>query len=241
VKRFYKEATAGAPGAEGIPILLDGRGVKTPARAALSVPTPALADAIVAEWQAQGDTIDPRTMPMTGLANAAIDRVAPNPAAFAAPLAAYGETDLLCYRADAPASLVAAQAQAWDPLLDWARRRYDVTFAVTAGIVHQPQPPATIRRLAEALAARAPFALVAFAPLVTISGSLVIALALAEGWIEADTAFDTAHLDELWQVQHWGEDALATRMREDHRRDFVAGARFLALVSLGAASPLVVR
>lgn len=230
MRRFYAEASAGPAGADGIPILLDGRAVKTPARAALAVPTLRLADAIVAEWQAQRETVAPRTMPMTGLANAAIDRVTPDPRAFATPLAAYGESDLLCYRAETPASLVAAQEQAWDPLLAWAKARYDVTFAVTAGIVHRAQPPATIRRLTDALAARAPFALAAFSPLVTISGSLVIALALAEGEIEPEPAFDAAHLDELWQATRWGEDALATQAREERRRDFLAGARFLRLV-----------
>jgi chaperone required for assembly of F1-ATPase len=225
VKRFYKDVTI-ADGA----ILLDGRTVRTPARAALAVPSPALAEAIAEEWRGQGETIDPRTMPLTGLANAAIDRAAPDPQAFVAMLAAYAETDLLCYRAAEPPDLVAAQAQAWDPLLDWARKRYDVHFAVTAGIVHIAQPPATVARLAETLAARDAFALAPMSPLVTISGSLVTALALAEGAIGADEAFDAAHLDELWQAEHWGEDQLALTTREARRADFLAAARFLALL-----------
>lgn len=225
MKRFYKDVTI-ADGA----ILLDGRTVRTPARAALAVPSPALAEAIAEEWRGQGETIDPRTMPLTGLANAAIDRAAPDPQAFVAMLAAYAETDLLCYRAAEPPDLVAAQAQAWDPLLDWARKRYDVHFAVTAGIVHIAQPPATVARLAETLAARDAFALAPMSPLVTISGSLVTALALAEGAIGADEAFDAAHLDELWQAEHWGEDQLALTTREARRADFLAAARFLALL-----------
>jgi chaperone required for assembly of F1-ATPase len=224
VKRFYKEVSI-ADGA----ILLDGRGVKTPARAPLAVPYPALAEAIAEEWRAQGEEIDPRAMPMTGLANAAIDRVAPDPAAFARPLAAYAATDLLCYRADSPPELIAEEEAAWDPLLDWARTRYDIHFVTTSGIVHAAQPPATIARLAEALAARDAFALAAMSPLITISGSLVVALAVAENRIGAAEAFQASHLDELWQARLWGEDALATQTREHRRQDFLSAARFTQL------------
>ena len=229
MKRFYKDVTI-ADGA----ILLDGRPVRTPARAALSLPFPALAEAVAAEWRAQGEEIDPRSMPLTGLSNAAIDRVAPDPLTFARPLAAYAEGDLLCYRADAPAELIARQALVWDPLLDWARARFDVHFTVTTGIVHAPQPDATIARLGEALMARDMFALAAMAPLITIGGSLVTALALAEGAIGADAAFDLTHLDELWQAERWGEDKLALETRAARHRDFVAAARFMILVGLSA-------
>lgn len=225
MKRFYKEVAV----ADGT-ILLDGRPVKTPARATLALPSPALAEAVAQEWRAQGAEIDPRTMPMTGLSNAAIDRVAPDPARFAAPLAAYAESELLCYRADAPADLVARQAAAWDPLLDWARHRYDIHFTVTAGIMHAPQPPATVARLGDALAARNAFALAAMAPLVTIGGSLVTALALAEGAVAADAAFDLTHLDELWQAERWGEDQIALDARTARRRDFLAAARLRTLL-----------
>jgi chaperone required for assembly of F1-ATPase len=229
VKRFYKHVAI----ADGT-IQLDGRIVRTPARAALTLPSPALAEAIAGEWRAQRETIDPRSMPMTGLANAAIDRVTPDPAIFVAALAAYAETDLLCYRANEPDELVLAQAQAWDPLLDWARGRYDVHFEVTAGIVHIGQPPVTIARLSEALAARAPFALAPMSPLVTLGGSLVTALALAEGAIDPDDAFAATHLDELWQAERWGEDYLALETREARRKDFLAAARFLELLDASA-------
>lgn len=226
MKRFYKNVAVGPERG----ILLDGRPVRTPARALLALPTGALAEAVAGEWRAQGEEIDPTAMPLTGLANAAIDRVAPDPAAFAKPLAAYAETDLLCYRAGEPPALVAAEAAAWDPLLDWARRRYDVHFELVSGVVHRPQPPAAIARLAEALAARDAFALAAFNPLVTIGGSLVAALAVAEGAITADAAFDATHLDELWQAEQWGEDWMATDRREARKRDFLAAAEFLKLV-----------
>lgn len=229
VKRFYKDvAIVAQDGAHAIQ--LDSRPVKTPARATLAVPGSALAESIAAEWRAQGDRIDPRAMPLTGLANAAIDRVAPDPAAFAATLAVYAETDLLCYRAESPEPLVDRQAAAWDPLLEWARRRFDVHFETVTGIMHRPQPDATVQRLAAALAAHDAFALAAFSPLVTISGSLVTALALAEGAIDADAAFDATHLDEIWQAELWGEDTLATEARTLRRQDFLAAARFLALI-----------
>ena len=226
MRRFYKEVAV----ADGRAILLDGKPVKTPARADLILPTPALAEAVAAEWRAQGDEIDPRTMKLTGLSNAAIDRVAPDLASFARPLAAYAESDLLCYRADAPAELVARQAEAWDPLLDWARARFDVHFAVTRGIVHAPQPDATVARLGEALAAYDAFPLASLAPIITIGGSLVTALALAEDEIDADSAFDLTHLDELWQARRWGEDRLALEARAVRKRDFMAAAELLDLL-----------
>ena len=229
MKRFFTDVTA-EPVADGTAIRLDGRPVRTPARAILVLASGPLALAVAEEWRAQGDEIDARSMPLTGLANAAIDHVAPDPAAFAATLSGYAETDLLCYRADAPPSLVAREAAEWDPLLAWARTRYDVAFEIVAGIRHRAQPAATVRRLAAALAARDAFALAAMSPLVTIGGSLVTALALAEGRIGAQAAFDATHLDELWQAEQWGEDTHALDMREARRRDFAAAARFLSLL-----------
>jgi chaperone required for assembly of F1-ATPase len=226
MKRFWKEVTIVASD-DGLSIALDDRPVRTPGRALLAVPTRALIDAIADEWRGVGATIDPRAMPLTGLANAAIDRVATDPIGFAAGLTAYGESDLLCYRAEAPPPLVDRQNATWNPVLDWARARYDVHFAVTAGIIHTPQPPATLARLADALAARTPFELAALSPIVTISGSLVLALMLAEGAIDPDAAWNAAHLDEQWQAQMWGEDDLAIGAREARRQDFNAGVQFL--------------
>ena len=225
MKRFYKEVSV-ADGA----ILLDGKPVKTPARAALTLPTPELAETVAAEWRAQGEEIDPRTMKLTGLCNAAIDRIAPDVTAFLRPLAAYAESDLLCYRADNPAELIARQAEAWDPLLAWARARFDVHFAVTSGIVHAPQPDATIARLGEALGVYDAFHLAGLAPIITIGGSLVTALALAEDEVDTDRAFDLTHLDELWQARRWGEDRLALEARAARKRDFMAAAELLDLL-----------
>lgn len=229
MKRFWKLVAVGQDAA-GLSIALDGRPLRTPGRAVLAAPTLALAEAIAEEWRAVDERIDPRAMPLTGLANAAIDRVEGDPAGFAASLAAYGESDLLCYRADGPDPLVARQRALWDPALDWARARYDVHFAVTTGIVHCAQPPATTARLGEAIAARAPFELAALSPIVTITGSLVIALMLAEQAIAANDAWNAAHVDEIWQAEQWGQDDLAAGARDVRRRDFDAAVRFLALL-----------
>jgi chaperone required for assembly of F1-ATPase len=225
MKRFWQTASVGAGGA----VLLDARPVRTPGRVPLALPTQALAEAVAAEWNAVGETLDPRAMPLTGLANAAIDRIAPDPASFVRDVARYGESDLLCYRADAPAELMALEAAAWDPLLGWAQARYDVHFTVASGIVHRPQPPATLARLHEAVAAHGPFALAALSSLVTTTGSLVIALALAEGAVEADAAWAAADLDAAWQRARWGEDALAAAALAERRAAYDAAVRFLTL------------
>ena len=225
MKRFWSAVSIDA---ERV-VQLDGKPVRTPGRAPLALPNAALAEAVADEWRAVGDTLDPRAMPLTGLANAAIDRVAPDAAAFAATLAAYGESDLLCYRAAEPPELAARQAAAWDPLLDWARARYDVHVETIAGVMHVAQPPATLARLGEALAARDPFALVALQPIVTITGTLIGALALAEGATEAESLWRAAQIDEDWQAERWGEDPLAAQARDARRRDYDAAVRFLKL------------
>jgi chaperone required for assembly of F1-ATPase len=228
MKRFWKEVAVDAHR----DIRLDGKPVRTPGRLPLVLPTDALAEAVADEWRAVGvgEEIDPRAMPLTGLANSAIERIAPDPAAFAAGLAAFGESDLLCYRAESPADLVARQAALWDPLLDWARTRYDVHFEVAAGIMHQHQPPATLARLREAIMARNAFELAALTPIVTISGSLVATLALLEGAASADGVWQAAELDEDWQAEQWGLDELSIAARDSRRRDFQAGARLLELL-----------
>jgi len=225
MKRFWRDVTI-----DGDRIVrLDGKPVRTPGRAPLALPTNTLAQAIAEEWRAVEGEIDPRAMPLTGLANAAIDRVAPDPAAFAAGLAEYAESDLLCYRAEGPPELVARQEAAWDPLLAWAAARYDVRFEKVAGVMHRAQPPATIARLGAALASHGAFALAALSPIVTITGTLVGALALAERAADAETLWRAAHVDEDWQAELWGADPLAEAARETRRRDYDAAVRFLAM------------
>ena len=230
MKRFWKQATVSAQGT-GWGVELDSRPLRTPARAYLEVPSRALADVIANEWAEAGEQVDPRAMPLTGLANAAIDRVTPDPAAFAGGLAKYAEGDLLCYRADGPAPLVEREARHWDPLLAWARRRFDVDFQVTAGIVHVPQLQATVDRLGHAVQALDPFRLAGLSPLVTIGGSLVAALAALEKAVGVDDAWAAVTVDEQWQLDQWGADAEAEKALENRRRDFVVGARFLELLS----------
>jgi chaperone required for assembly of F1-ATPase len=229
MRRFYETATV-SPEEGGVAILLDGRPVRTPARNPLRVPTEELAEAIAGEWNAQGEKVEAHKMPLTGLANAAIDRVAPDPGAFALKLAEYGQSDLLCYRADGPHSLVERQARVWGPLLGWARTRFAVDFATTTGVMHRPQPAATVEQLGRAVAARGVFQLAGLAPLVTIAGSLIVALALAEGAIGLEAAWDAAMLDEAWQAEQWGADPLAAASLENRRREFEAAYLFLTLL-----------
>jgi chaperone required for assembly of F1-ATPase len=226
MKRFWKDVTVDAE----LGVRLDDRPVRTPGRVPLLLPTGMLAEAVADEWRSIAEDIDPRAMPLTGLANAAIDRIAPDAVSFAAGLAAYGESDLLCYRADGPPDLVARQAALWDPPLDWARDRYDVHFEIATGVMHRAQPEATIERLGAAIAARPAFELAPLSPIVTITGSLVLALALVERAMDADTVWAAANLDEDWQAEQWGEDDLAIKARETRRQDFDAAARFLSLV-----------
>jgi len=229
MKRFWKSAAVvGLDG--GYAVELDGRPVKTPARAELAVPTSALAEAIAAEWNGSADEVDPRAMPLTGLANAAIDRVAADKDAFAADLARYGESDLTCYRAEGPETLVKRQAESWDALLGWARRRYDVDFATCSGVMHVTQPEETVRKLGHAVASLDSFHLAGLAPLVTIGGSLVAGLAVLEKMMPASEAWEAVSLDDRWQMEQWGGDAEAEEALDARRRDFLAGARFLELL-----------
>lgn len=226
MKRFWTNVDVTADGG----IALDGKPVRTPGRAPLELPSHKLVEPVAEEWRAVAGEIDPRAMPLTGLANAAIDRIAADPATFADGLAAYAESDLLCYRADSPAELVARQAAAWDPLLDWARATYGIDFVVTTGIIHRPQPPATLAQLAAAVAAYDAFQLAALSPIVTISGSLVAALALAERAADPEAVWLASELDSDWQAEQWGEDDLAIPARQARRRDFEAGVRMLGLL-----------
>lgn len=230
MKRFYDEAKAD-PVEGGWGILLDGKPVRTPGRNLLAVPQDKLAFGIAAEWSGQEGEIDPRSMPLTGLANAAIDHIAPDPAGFSVGLVKYGENDLFCYRADNPAELQRRQCEAWDPMLEWAAGRYGLQFETTTDIVHRPQPDETVEKLSNAVASLDPFRLAALAPLVQIGGSLVGGLALVEQAMDEDTVWNAIRLDEDWQQSQWGEDEEAIAARDAKRREFAAAMRFLRLLS----------
>ena len=230
MKRFWQTADI-TEEQGGWAIILDGKAVKTPMRADLLVPAELLAKAIADEWNSVEERIDPRSMPLTGLANAAVDHVQPDPAVFAAGIAKYAQGDLICYRAAGPREFVARQEQSWDPLLSWARRRFDVDFRTTNGIVHVDQPQATVDRLSHAVSALDEFRLAGLSPLVTIGDSLVAALAILEGEISAENAWDAVTVDERWQLDQWGADFEAEQRLENSRRDFLAAAQFLELLS----------
>lgn len=229
MKRFWKEVAV-VRHDDGFGLTLDGKPLRTPARALLLVPTERLAETLAAEWRDSPTEVDPRAMPLTGLANAAVDRIASDRETFAANLARYAESDLLSYRAEGPRPLVERQAAAWDPLLQWARRRYDVDFAVTEGVTFVAQPDDTIRRLGHAVAALDPFRLAALSPLVTISGSLIAALAVLEGQLTPQQAWAAVTVDEAWQLEQWGEDAEAVAALRNREADFLAAARLLTLL-----------
>jgi len=190
----------------GWEVTLDGRPVRTPGKLPLILPTAALAEAIAAEWDAQSDIIDPNTMPLTRAANTAVERVAPQFDAVAGMLAEYGGTDLLSYRAEGPEALVHAQAEGWDPLIDWAATALGAPLRITHGVVPVPQPePALIKLKAEVLALDA-FGLTALHDLVTLPGSLILGLAVVKDRIDADTAHALSRIDEEYQSANWGRD-----------------------------------
>ena len=227
-RRFWTEARA-EPAEGGFTVLLDGRPVRTPARAALVVPSRAMADAIAAEWQAQGATVDPATMPMARYAHSAIDTVAPQFDAVAARVAAYGGSDLLCYRAGAPAALAARQAAAWDPPLAWARQSMGAALVVTTGVMPVRQPDDAVGRLEAQVRAMAPFALAALHDLFAITGSLVLGLAVTRGRLTAESAWAISRIDETWQAELWGADEEAAQAEAVRHAGLLDAARFLAL------------
>jgi chaperone required for assembly of F1-ATPase len=229
VKRFWKDVAV-TPEDGGWGIALDGRPVRTPQRAPLAVASAALAEAIAAEWRDVGETIDPAAMPMTGLTNAAIDLATPDLAAFAAPVAAYAQSDLFCYRDARDAALQAEQAAAWNPLLAWAEARYGIEFTLTQGVLPVDQPEATIATLQGAVLAQDAWRITALTPLVTIGGSLVAGLALLENAFDADVLWEAVSLDELYQERRWGADSEAQKARATHKRDWDNAARFLTLL-----------
>ncbi|NKB26897.1 MAG: ATPase [Rhodobacteraceae bacterium] len=227
-KRFWKDTSVVEVG-DGWTVHLDTRCVRTPAKAALTLPTRPMAEAIAAEWAAQDGLINPLTMPVTRAANAAIDKVAPQRAEVAAMIAAYGETDLLSHRAEGPAELVARQATAWDPLLDWAAQMFGARLGVGAGIMPLDHPPEALRRLADAVATYDPFELTALHDLVSLTGSLIIGLATLHGVQPSEALWQAGRIDEDWQIEQWGRDDLADAEAAIRRTGFLQAIAFFHL------------
>lgn len=226
-RRFYTEAGF-SEDADGFRLTLDGRPANTPARNPLRLPSRDLAAKVAAEWAAQETSIDPARMPLTRLANTAIDGVAPRHAAVVEDLCAYTGTDLVAYRAGDPERLVRAQAEAWDPILVWAREELGARIILSEGVMHVAQPPDTIRALSEAVAAETdPFALTGLHTLTTLSGSLLIALAVLRGRLTPAEAWAAAHVDETYQAEVWGRDAEAEARLAARRAEFEAAAAFV--------------
>ncbi|RVT82564.1 ATPase [Rhodobacteraceae bacterium CCMM004] len=225
-RRFWEAAHVEPLDGGGYGVRLDARELRTPSGLALILPSRAMAEAIAQEWNAQEGVIRPLTMPATRAANAAIEKVAPQRRAVAVGLADYGGTDLLCYRAVAPATLVAEQAALWDPYLDWAADRYGARLRPTQGVMPVAQDPGALARLAAPLLRLDAFQLAAMSDLVSLPGSLILGLAVAEGRATAEDAWTAAQLDEDWQARQWGHDAEAERAAAAKGAAFVAAARF---------------
>lgn len=224
VKRFYKDVSVG----ENNAVLLDNRQMKTPKGAAFILPTRALAQAIAGEWRAQGDDIEPNTMPLTKLAYAAIDGAAES-AAIAEQAAAYAKSDLLCYRAEHPDELVIRQAHQWGPILDWLAETHGARLKLATGIGFVDQPPEALARLSERVGQLDPFALVALHTATSITGSLALGLALLDARLTAREAFALSHLDETFQAEKWGQDAEAQARAALLLADLEAAERFMKL------------
>lgn len=228
LKRFYKAASIG----DGAPfqILLDGRPVKTPAKRALVLPARACAEAIAAEWQAQDALINPATMPLTRFTNTAIDAVSETLGEVAADIVSYAGRDLLCYRAGAPSDLVRAQAAKWDPVITWAEKTLHARFRVVTGILPVDQPPAALSAVSEALQPHDAFRLTALHVMTTLTGSALLSIAHARGFLSAADAWSAAHADEDYQIALWGEDYEAADRRARRTTEFLAACRMLDLL-----------
>ena len=225
MRRFWKEAAA-AQVAGGWQVMLDGRAVKTQAGSQQIVPNEALAAALAAEWAAQGEMVNPDSLPLRDLADLAIDVIAPVRAGAIAHLLRYGETDTLCYRAEPDEPLHARQLEVWEPLLGAAEARWDVHFERIAGIIHSPQSPATLARLEQVLTAQDQFTLAALTTLTALSASLVIGLSALEPGADAAALWQAAELEEIWQADLWGKEEEAETRRARRFASFAAAMRF---------------
>lgn len=221
-----REAAGGT--LSGLEVLLDGRALRTPLKRVLVVPNSTLARLIAEEWQVQGAVIDPATMPLTRLANSAIDTVADHRAAVAGEVVDYAGSDLLCYRALSPAGLVARQSEVWEPILSSVEDAIGARFVRVAGIMHAPQPDAALERVAAALVGLPDWTLAGVQLVTTLTGSAVLALGQLMTLLTPDEVWSAAHLDEDWQIAQWGRDQEAEARRASHERDFRAAAAVLA-------------
>jgi chaperone required for assembly of F1-ATPase len=228
-RRFWSAAIVTEEG-EGFGVRLDARPLRTPAEAPLVVPTRALAEAIAGEWGRVEGEIRPEKMPLTRAVNTSIDGVVPNPRPVVEAVAEYGGSDLLCYRAEGPEGLRQRQFAAWDPLLAWSAEALGAPLVAVMGVMHVPQPAESLERLASHVAAEGPFRLTGLSELVTLSGSLVIGLAVARGALDAETAWAVSRIDEAWQEEQWGRDAEAAAAAEARREAFLRAARYLELL-----------
>jgi chaperone required for assembly of F1-ATPase len=229
MKRFYKKAVA-MPAEGGFCVALDGKPIRTPGGVTVLMPHRALANALAAEWEAQADEMKPALMEINQLVNSAIDRISVNPAAMVEEIAAYAGSDLLCYRAEAPAELCTRQQEAWDPLLDWAETRFGVRFAVTTGVIPVSQNALALQRIKAVIGQDDPFQLSALRAVAGLGGSLILAMAVREARLDAATAWRIAHIDEDWQREKWGEDSEAEASRANAYRVFASAAHVLALL-----------
>ncbi|HEV7462978.1 MAG TPA: ATP12 family protein [Methyloceanibacter sp.] len=232
-KRFYKEVAIEDRGADGIAIalLLDGKPVRTPGKAPLVLPARDLAAAVAEEWRAQGERIDPETMPLTRLANSAIDGVRGREDAVIADILAHAGSDLLCYRADGPKGLVAAQSKHWDPVLAWAKSTLKAPLRLAEGIVHVAQPKSALQGIKRELEGLDAFRLAALHGMTSLTGSALLALAVALQRLTPEEAWKAAHVDEAWEISQWGEDEDAAARRANRWRDFAAASRMLKLLT----------
>lgn len=229
IKRFYKVAEAGST-EEGYAILLDGRPVRTPARALLAVTSPALAEAIAREWQGQGEEVESATMPLNNLACTAIDIVGPRRVEIVDDLVGYGGHDLICYWSDETGELLDRQQQHWQPLLDWAAQDIGASLVKTCGVISQDQPGVALAALKSEIEAHDDMCLTGLAAVVQATGSLILGLGLSHGRLNSEQAFALSQLDESYQQERWGEDAEASARRDALRQDIVSAGRFLGLL-----------
>lgn len=223
-RRFWK-ASSVRPAGDGFEVALDDRPLRTPGKLPLILPTAELAAAVAAEWDAQTDVIDPQTMPLTRAANSAVEKVTPQFADVAGMLAEYGGTDLLSYRADQPAELARRQAEAWDPLIDWAATELRAPLRITHGVIPVQQDAQALERLHQHLVDLDVFGLTALHDLVTLPGSLILGLAVIRGRIDAETAFRISRIDEDFQNERWGQDAEAVDAAESRRQAMLVAER----------------